>query len=192
VRLLACALVLVLAGCEREVRELGTGEAHARTVLTDRVTPTPGPADSLLLPGSARLDRSVIEHDLQNAYAVADGKRLFGAWNCTGCHGHGGGGMGPALMDGQWLYGADPDTLFRTITAGRPNGMPAYGARISQADAWKLVAYVRSLSGLVAQDVAPSRNDAMSANPPENSINPQEPRVVPPAPAKTADHVGAP
>jgi cytochrome c oxidase cbb3-type subunit 3 len=190
--LLACALALTLAGCEREVRDLGTPAALAHAVATSRVTNTPGSADSLLLPGSDRVDRAVIEHDLQNAYAVAEGKRLFGAWNCTGCHGHGGGGMGPALMDGRWLYGDDPDTLFRTITAGRPNGMPAYGARITQADAWKLVSYVRSLSGLVAQDVAPSRNDAMSANPPENSINPQSPRLVPPPPAKTADHVGTP
>jgi cytochrome c oxidase cbb3-type subunit 3 len=25
--------------------------------------------------------------------------------NCSGCHANGGGGMGPALMDDEWIYG---------------------------------------------------------------------------------------
>jgi len=71
--------------------------------------------------------------------------------------------------------------------------MPAFGPRLAQADAWRLVAYVRSLSGLVAQDVATGRNDAMKANPPENTVNPPRRVVVsPPPPAATASHVGTP
>ena len=34
-----------------------------------------------------------------NAYALSQGKQLFTAFNCLGCHAHGGGGMGPPLMD---------------------------------------------------------------------------------------------
>jgi cytochrome c oxidase cbb3-type subunit 3 len=30
----------------------------------------------------------------ENAYMVSEGKRLFSAFNCVGCHAHGGGGMG--------------------------------------------------------------------------------------------------
>src|SRR5690242_3579562 len=41
----------------------------------------------------------------QNAYALARGEELFRAFNCVGCHAHGGGGMGPALMDAKWRYG---------------------------------------------------------------------------------------
>src|SRR4051794_20827960 len=42
-----------------------------------------------------------------NAWAMGEGQRLYNQMNCVGCHSHGGGGMGPALMDGKWLYGAD-------------------------------------------------------------------------------------
>ena len=52
--------------------------------------------------------------------------------NCVGCHSHGGGGMGPALMDGQWRYGGRIDQIATTIAEGRPNGMPA-GATSSPA-----------------------------------------------------------
>ena len=44
-----------------------------------------------------------------NAYAVAQGKRLFRWYNCSGCHATGGGGdWGPALMDDKWIYGVAP------------------------------------------------------------------------------------
>src|SRR5690348_5823915 len=38
--------------------------------------------------------------------------------------------------------------------------MPAYGGRLTEAEAWKIVAYVRSLGG---NTVAPPRNDEMQA-----------------------------
>src|SRR5688572_30616511 len=82
-----------------------------------------------------------------NAYALSEGKRLYVAFNCNGCHANGGGGMGPALMDREWLYGHEPHEVFTTIAEGRPNGMPAFGAKAPAYQIWQLVAYVRSLSG---------------------------------------------
>ena len=66
----------------------------------------------------------------ENAYATAEGQRLFTAYNCVGCHAHGGGGMGPALMDEKWLYGHEPEDIYSTIMQGRPNGMPSFRGRI--------------------------------------------------------------
>jgi cytochrome c oxidase cbb3-type subunit III len=79
----------------------------------------------------------------QNAYALSEGKRLFSAYNCNGCHSVGGGGMGPALMDEKWLYGGKPEEIFSTIVAGRPNGMPSFRDRIPDFQIWQLAAYVR-------------------------------------------------
>jgi cytochrome c oxidase cbb3-type subunit 3 len=103
----------------------------------------------------------------ENAYAVAQGKRLFVWFNCVGCHGHGGGGMGPALMDDNWIYGHEPQNIFQTIVQGRPNGMPSFRDRISEQQIWQLVAYVRSMSGLLRHDVLPGRSDTLQAVQPE-------------------------
>ena len=41
---------------------------------------------------------------------IAEGQRLYNAFNCVGCHAHGGGAIGPALMDDLWIHGSDPCT----------------------------------------------------------------------------------
>lgn len=153
---LICAVPL--AACEREARRFAQPAPNAATAKT---SPTPGvtnPAES-------------------NAYEVAQGKRLFSWYNCVGCHAHGGGGSGPALMDDKWLYGADPGSVFRSIVEGRPNGMPAFGTRIPEGQVWQLVAYVRSLSGQVRFDVAPSRDDSMQPHEPESREETLQPKV---------------
>jgi cytochrome c oxidase cbb3-type subunit 3 len=88
--------------------------------------------------------RAVKYYDNQNAVNI--GKALFYSMNCSGCHTNGGGGMGPSLMDSQWIYGGRLEQIRQTIADGRPNGMPAWGARLSDADMWELAAYVRSMS----------------------------------------------
>jgi cytochrome c oxidase cbb3-type subunit 3 len=103
----------------------------------------------------------------ESAWALAEGKKLFTAFNCTGCHANGGGGMGPPLMDGRWRYGNDPLTIRETILGGRPNGMPSFRGKITEPDLWKLIAYVRSLSGLVPSDRVSARSDHMHATPPQ-------------------------
>ena len=98
----------------------------------------------------------------ENAFALSEGKRLFGAFNCTGCHANGGGGIGPALMDDLWLYGDSADQIYRSILEGRPNGMPSFRGKISDGQMWEIAAYVRSLSGHAPKDAAPVRSDHMS------------------------------
>jgi cytochrome c oxidase cbb3-type subunit 3 len=98
---------------------------------------------------------------------MSEGKRLFSWYNCTGCHGQGGGGSGPPLMDARWIYGSEPRNIYASIVDGRPNGMPSFSGRLPEYQAWQLVAYVRSMSGMVPMDAAPTRDDGLQAKQPE-------------------------
>ena len=81
-----------------------------------------------------------------NRGVLAEGRRLFNWYNCSGCHGdHAGGGMGPSLRDSLWYYGGDPASIFASIAEGRRYGMPAWGSKISRDDIWKLVTYIKSM-----------------------------------------------
>jgi cytochrome c oxidase cbb3-type subunit 3 len=84
--------------------------------------------------------------------------------------------MGPPLMDARWIYGARPEQIFSTIVEGRPNGMPSFRNKIPDFQVWQLAAYVRSLSGQVSKDVAPSRDDDMSGKTPESSTEKIKPK----------------
>jgi mono/diheme cytochrome c family protein len=98
----------------------------------------------------AMLLRNPYEGDKQ---ATTIGSQLFMSYNCVDCHGmDGSGAMGPSLADGRWHFGGTPGEVFESIYQGRPEGMPAWGGRISDADIWRLVTYVRSLQ--VGKDVA--------------------------------------
>jgi cytochrome c551/c552 len=79
--------------------------------------------------------------------AISTGGKLFVAYNCLDCHGaDGSGAMGPSFQDGRWHFGGAPGEVFESIYQGRPDGMPAWGGRISNDQIWMLTAYVRSLS----------------------------------------------
>lgn len=99
----------------------------------------------------------------QNAWQISEGQRLFSWMNCTGCHSHGGGGMGPALMDANWRYGGEAQQIVATILDGRPNGMPSFRDRITENQAWQLAAYVRSLSARTRQDALSARSEGTSS-----------------------------
>jgi cytochrome c oxidase cbb3-type subunit 3 len=126
-----------------------------------------GVVASSLYPG---LDHSVVTIDpraakyYDNAAAVNDGMKLYKAYNCSGCHSNGGGGMAPALMDDQWIYGGRLEQIHQTIIEGRPNGMPSWGGKIPDEQIWEIAAYVRSMSlpaTLAAQTgPTPSQNPA--------------------------------
>ncbi|HZP86270.1 MAG TPA: c-type cytochrome [Burkholderiales bacterium] len=166
---------LSLLGCEREQRNFEVPAAQARPATALRmseITPGPSPAPTL--------ERHVYE---DNAYAIAQGKRLFKWYNCDGCHAEGGGGSGPALMDAQWIYGDAPQNIYATIVEGRPNGMPSFRGRIPEFQVWQLVAYVRSMSGLVPMDAAPGRDDSLQAKQPEQLKDKEQPvqSSLPPA-----------
>src|SRR5205085_1269588 len=142
-------------------------------------TPATGPPRPILRSPRAwkeRLANPRPRHpDLANAYAVAQGKRLYGWYNCVGCHGHGGGGMGPPLMGPRWSSGADPDVVYSVIAGGRAKGMPAFASHLSSEQIWQLVAYVLSLSAHTRLDVRPGRGDEMPSGPPESMRHPQAP-----------------
>jgi mono/diheme cytochrome c family protein len=79
--------------------------------------------------------------------AIANGAKLFVGYNCLDCHGaDGSGAMGPSFQDGRWHFGGSPGDVFESIYQGRPDGMPAWGGRISDEQIWILTAYVRSLA----------------------------------------------
>jgi mono/diheme cytochrome c family protein len=81
-----------------------------------------------------------------DSQSVAQGAKLFGAFNCDGCHGGGAvGGQGPSLADGRWRYGGADGAVFHSIYYGRPRGMPAFGGILPPDAIWQLVTYLRSL-----------------------------------------------
>lgn len=165
----ACAYLLWSSACKREER-------------TFRDVPQPAGLapvfQSPIRPGAGAVapsKESKTPYE-ESAYAVAEGERLFGWYNCVGCHAHGGGAIGPPLMDDIWIYGSRPENIFATIVEGRPNGMPSFRGRIPDNQVWQLVAYVRSMSGLVAKDVAPGRSDDLAGKQPESEKKKERPR----------------
>jgi cytochrome c oxidase cbb3-type subunit 3 len=170
------AVLLGAAACEREDRELRSPPSGAKTVSGVQLsTLVPGMIEPTTQPAATRPAAQGNPYE-ENAYHLAEGKRLYVAYNCKGCHARGGGDIGPPLMDDKWIYGHEPEQVFSTIVQGRPNGMPAFGTKIPEYQAWQLAAYVRSMSGQVSPTAAPSRNDHMKANPPENTIDPEQPK----------------
>ena len=178
--LLFClAAALLAAACEREERAfrpnpVATEKATEITQTSLALGPQPVQARPSAL--GARYEN--------NAFAVSQGKRLFTWFNCSGCHGNGGGGSGPALMDDAWIYGSSMENIVATIREGRPNGMPSFRGRIPDEQIWQISAYVRSLAGLTSKDAAPSRNDDLNPHPAENRLPATAPKpggVPPPA-----------
>jgi putative heme-binding domain-containing protein len=78
--------------------------------------------------------------------AVAAGAKLY-ATSCAGCHGpDGSGGRGPNLIHRLQSNPLKDDELFNTIRNGVPGAdMPA--TPLSDADTWKLAAFIRALTG---------------------------------------------
>ena len=160
------ASVSVWAACEREHRRFDDNPPSAAGNIRQ----------SELQPGSAQLEASLPGPYEDNAYAVSEGKRLYGWFNCVGCHSHGGGNIGPPLMDDKWIYGSKPENIYATILEGRPNGMPSFRGKISDQQTWQIVAYVRSLSGQLSKDVSGGRDDGMNYKPSEQSTKKEQPK----------------
>lgn len=161
--LLVVVIIGIVGGaCEREERtHLGTQlpVAMSPLVVTYPGEPTP-------LPGAA-LDAAMPGYR-ETAQAVAEGKVLYRAFNCIGCHANGGGAMGPAFIDARWSYGSDPYSVAVSIVAGRPHGMPSYRGKLVPQQVYQLVAYVRALGGLVRGDAMAPRDDHIQKLPAPN------------------------
>jgi len=103
-------------------------------------------------------------YSTSNSDVVAQGKEIYMAAGCNGCHGGtGGGGMGPPLTNPIWIYGNDDDTLFRVIALGTDalleqgytrtgsehvvGPMPAQGTIVkSTDDMWKMITWIHSIN----------------------------------------------
>jgi cytochrome c oxidase cbb3-type subunit III len=156
---------LLLAACEREERsfraEPPVEETHEKIALTDLSAGDQPPV---------RQTSGMGKDYENNAVHVSNGKTRFVQFNCSGCHGNGGGGSGPALMDDAWIYGSDIENIVASIREGRPNGMPSFRGKIVDEQIWEIAAYVRALGGHVAKDVASSRSDSMNAHEGESRL----------------------
>jgi cytochrome c oxidase cbb3-type subunit 3 len=153
--------------CKREERGFRVQPPEANTVQTVPLT--------AFAVGSTQPSVSVVNEYEKNAYHLSEGKRLYGQMNCSGCHFHGGGGIGPPLMDNKWIYGGQPEQIFSTIVEGRPNGMPSFRGKLPDFAVWQITAYVRSMSGNANKQAAPGRSDDMSQGQPENSRDKEQP-----------------
>jgi cytochrome c oxidase cbb3-type subunit 3 len=175
--LVALACALALAGCEREDRDYhgppppaGPQAGVSPTSLAAGGAPRPPRPD----PRAAVYER--------NAFHVSEGKRYYDWYNCYGCHAAGGGGdIGPPLIDDEWLYGGSIEQIHASIVEGRPNGMPAFGSKIPDSQAWELAAYIRAMAGQVRGDVPPSRGDEQQAGTPLTQTKPTPAKSVTPA-----------
>ncbi len=148
--------VLPVLACQNQKRFLTASGSDAQRVLPVRESP--------LQPGPHKLGATALKNPYEgNSYAISQGQQLFEQYNCVGCHFHGGGGIGPPLMDAEWIYGSSPANIYETISEGRPNGMPSFGGHIPDYQIWYLVAYVRSLGGLEPRTISGARAEEMQS-----------------------------
>jgi mono/diheme cytochrome c family protein len=161
--LLTLCVACAVAGCQRT---RGDGRDTSGTVVTPAPSTSPEQSSTshLLVAGDSL---RFVEHPenlpagfpsqiqpllVKNPYegdkrAIGIGGQLFIGYNCLDCHGaEGSGAMGPSFQDGRWHFGGSPAEVFESIYQGRPDGMPAWGGRISNDQIWMLTAYVRSLA----------------------------------------------
>lgn len=76
---------------------------------------------------------------------VAAGRQLFGTL-CVGCHGKSArGGVGPDLTVSTYKYGRSKSDITKTITDGRPGGMPSFGSRVDKEQIESLAEFVHTL-----------------------------------------------
>ncbi len=76
---------------------------------------------------------------------VAAGKQLFGTL-CVACHGESAkGGVGPDLTVSKYKYGKSRLDIAKSISEGRPGGMPNFSSQANKEQVESLVEFVLSL-----------------------------------------------
>jgi mono/diheme cytochrome c family protein len=154
----AFTFVVVATGCRNSRVEYNEGGdvSHAPR------PPLPMPSGAAAVPEGpyAGIAVSALETTTKNPYAddssaADEGRQLFVAMNCTGCHGFEAkaGLMAPQLTDNYWRYGGSDADVFNSIYEGRAKGMPAWGTVLSHKQIWELVSYIRSLGGMTGPRV---------------------------------------
>ena len=175
--LLACAALLA-AGCAREDRHFAVMPALAAPAGPGNSFSVAAISVSNLYPGHSYPPPPPSNPLAGNYAAVAQGRKLFNAYNCVGCHANGGGGMGPPLITQHWKFGSAPANLYATIAEGRPKGMPSWRGKIPEYQIWELVMYIRSLNGLLGRNQSIGRPNAMSGPPAPNMAPRQKPAGI--------------
>lgn len=89
--------------------------------------------------------------------AVSRSRQLY-ADQCSACHGVGGEGDpakgAPSLIDAEWLYGSDHDSIHEQIWNGRNGVMPSWSGRLSPETIKALAVYVHANAGGEEEEVA--------------------------------------
>lgn len=134
----------------------------------------------------------LLTNPLQPTPQVIERGKLVYERNCSVCHGTRGEGNGPVVnaqnkfpfapaVNGAATQVRSDGYLYAVIDVGR-NFMPPYGARITHADRWAVVTYVRQLQGRVATGTpAPGAAPAVDAGTVPPSAEPQPSAGTPPA-----------
>ena len=136
-RLVLAVVAVLVAACQRQPQAPPAGNLTERHQVTERRAGPPPETPP----------RPAVERRAQpDEGTLTQGRTLYNLYNCAGCHAAGGGTIGPALMDDEWIYGDGLDNIFYTIVEGRPQGMPAYRGRISDGQIRTIAHYVQSLS----------------------------------------------
>ena len=151
------ALFTTGLACQSKANDNAASSATASSTTTSAVSHVIDAGDSLrFVAHDENLPPGFPAHEtpltLRNPYegngdAIKTGGQLYVSYNCIDCHGaDGSGAMAPTFQDNRWHFGGSPAEVFESIFQGRPDGMPAWGGRISNDQMWMLTAYVRSLS----------------------------------------------
>ena len=143
------------------VQSLGGAEAERRAEMQRRMKRAMLEAQRLgkeeemmqaMVPASYRS----LENPLAgSAEAVLLGRKLF-AEHCSGCHGSGGAGNGPAaaylapkpanFTSAEFMSTASDGRLYYSILRGVPGtAMHPFGAKLTEREVWSIIAYLRTL-----------------------------------------------
>ena len=150
------AVLVALVACQRERRSFEASAAAKAPMSTTPQNDLAAGGAPLVAGGDLAFPLADYAETAQN---ISEGKQLYDRMNCVGCHMHGGGGIGPALMDSTWKYGNTPSDIATSIIAGRKDGMPSYRGKLTGTELGELVAYVRVLGDLVRTDAVPARDE---------------------------------
>ena len=126
--------------------------AMGANLMAQTAAPAPGPA---AVPAEAKKMKAAFP---SSQAAIDAGKQLYGKY-CRFCHGDTGLGdskMAPKTMkpsnltDAEWTRGSSEGEMFWIIQNGAPPkyDMKGLKAKITEADTWNLVHFVRSLGGV--------------------------------------------
>lgn len=77
--------------------------------------------------------------------SVGEGATVY-AQTCAACHGPElGGGIGPSLVDAEWVHGSAPEQIVATISDGvAAKGMPAWGPILGPKKVSQVTAFILS------------------------------------------------